>query len=75
MSPEERDIARVNDSSVSENEVVEIFNRIDEFSEQNKKALARALMQYWIAHGKWTGKVSDKQKNKIKKITGILEEG
>ena len=73
MTPEEREIAEISDPSVLENRVVDIFNRIDEFSEENKKALAIALKNYWETHGKWL-QGSKKQKLKVKKIKGILGE-
>lgn len=72
MTPEEREIAEVRDPSVLESRVVEIFNKIDEFSEENKKALALALKKYWEAHGKWE-KGSKKQRLKVRKIKAILE--
>lgn len=75
MTPEERDIAAVRDPSVTENRVVEIYGRIDAFSGDNKKALARALKEYWIAHGKWKKKqCSKKQWEKVQKIKEILGE-
>jgi len=73
MTPEEREIAEISDPSVLESRVVEIFNRIDEFSEENKRALALALKKYWESHGKWK-KGSDKQRRKVQKIKGILGE-
>lgn len=75
MSPEERDIAELSDPSVIENRVIEIFNRTDDFSEENKKPLALALRNYWQAHGKWKKKkCSKKQWVKVQKIKGILGE-
>jgi len=73
MTPEEREIAEISDPSVLESRVVEIFNRIDEFSEENKRALALVLKKYWESHGKWK-KGSDKQRRKVQKIKGILRE-
>ena len=43
MSPEERDIAALSDLDISENQVVEIYNRIDAFSEENKKLFGRGV--------------------------------
>jgi len=73
MSPEEREIAEIGDPSVLENRVVEIYNRIDEFSEENKKKLAIALKKYWQTHGKWE-KGSKKQRLKVQKVKDILGE-
>ncbi|MBW2661953.1 MAG: type III-A CRISPR-associated RAMP protein Csm5 [Deltaproteobacteria bacterium] len=67
MSPEERDIATVNDPEITENQVVEIYNRIDDFSENNKTKLALALKAYWEVLGKW-------KKAKGKKTKGILKQ-
>ncbi|OEU64699.1 MAG: type III-A CRISPR-associated RAMP protein Csm5, partial [Desulfobacterales bacterium PC51MH44] len=47
MSPEERDVAAVNDPKITENLVVEIYNRIDDFSDENKTTLALSLKTYW----------------------------
>lgn len=75
MSPEERDIAALSDPSITENQVVEIYGRIDGISEKYKKALARALKEYWTAHGKWKKKeCSPKQWTKVRKIKMILGE-
>jgi len=54
-----------------ENRVIEIYNRIDEFSEKNKKKLAVSLKQYWENHGKWD-KGSKKQRLKVQKVKGII---
>lgn len=73
MSPEKRDIAAVNDLETTENQVVEIYNRIDDFSEENKTKLALALKLYWEKHGKWgKKKCTKKQCLKVQKIKGIL---
>ena len=73
LSPEDRAIAKVRDPATSEQEVVGIYNRIDQFPEAKKKELAQALKEYWVGKGKWKGKLSDKQKKKVKKIKEILE--
>lgn len=75
MPPEQRDIARLSDPAIMEKEVVEIFNRIDEFSPENRPALARALKEYWEQQGRWRGKdLSKKQLRKVRKIKEILGE-
>jgi len=43
---------------------VEIYNRFEVFSEENKKAVALALKSYWEAQGKW------KKVLKVKSILG-----
>jgi len=75
MTPEEREVAEIRDPSVLESRVVEIFNRIDEFSEKNRVKLAGALKQYWETHGKWKKKdCSKKQWLKVQKVKGVLAE-
>ncbi len=75
MTPEEMEIAEISDPSVLESRVVEIFNRIDEFSEENKKTLAVALKKYWEIHAKWKKKdCSKKQWKKVQRFKGILGE-
>ncbi len=75
MTPEQRILAELGDSSILENRVVEIYNKIDEFSEENKRALAMALKKYWERCGKWKKKnCSKKQRLKVQKIKEILEE-
>ncbi len=73
MSPEEREIAEIYDPSVLESRVVEIYNKINEFSEEDRNVLALALKKYWEMNGKWQKKdCSKKQRLKVKKIKGIL---
>ena len=67
MSAEERDIAAVNNPKITENQVVEIYNRIDSCSDEHKAKLALALKTYWKDHGKW-------EKKKGKKTKGILKQ-
>ncbi len=80
MSPEERDIAAVNDPKITENQVVEIYNRIDDFSDENKTKLALALKTYWKDHEKWEKKKGKKTKgiikqmDRVQKIKSILGE-
>jgi len=73
MSPEERDIAAVSDPSTSENKVMEIYSRIDNFPDDLKRELAQALKDLWKEKGKWN--VKKKQKKqwvKVQKIVAIL---
>lgn len=75
MSPEERDIALLSDPSVTEDQVVQLFMRLDQFSEPNRKMGASALKAYWIKAGKWAKKdCSKKQWVKVQKIKAILGE-
>lgn len=73
MSPEERDIEAINNPKITENQVVEIYSGIDNFSGENKTKLAQALKLYWEKHGKWKKKMcSKKQWAKVQKVKGIL---
>jgi CRISPR-associated protein Csm5 len=75
MTPEQRILTEFANSSILENRVVEIYNKIDEFSEENKTAIAMALKKYWERCGKWKKKnCSKKQRLKVQKIKEILEE-
>ncbi|MDL1968559.1 MAG: RAMP superfamily CRISPR-associated protein [Deltaproteobacteria bacterium] len=80
MTPEQRILAELDDSSILENRIVEIYNKIDEFSEENKRAIALALKKYWERYGKWGEKKGKKTKavlkqmKRIETIKAILEE-
>lgn len=67
MSPEERDITAISNPEITENQLVEIYNRIDNFSDEHKTKLALALKTYWKDHGKW-------EKKKAKKTKGVLKQ-
>jgi CRISPR-associated protein Csm5 len=80
MTPEQRVLAELGDPSILENRAVEIYNKIDEFSEENKRAIAMALKKYWASSEKLKKKKRKKTKavcrqmDRIKKIEGILVE-
>ena len=75
MSPEERDIALLEDPGVTENQVNALYKRLDEFSPENKILLARKLKEYWIKNKKWTKKeVSHKQWKKIRERNQKLDQ-
>lgn len=75
MSPEERDVAALSDPKITENKIIEIYNRIDDFSEENKTKLALGLKSYWEKHGKWgKKKCTIKQWLKVQKVQRILME-
>ena len=67
MSPEERDITAINNPEITESQVVGIYNRIDNCSDEHKTKLALALKAYWKDHGKW-------EKKKGKKTKGVLKQ-
>ena len=76
MSPEERAIDDIlNNPEIIENKVVEIYNRLDKFSEEKKPELAAALKKYWQNHNKWKKKkCSKKQWEKVQKVKDTLGE-
>lgn len=75
MSPEDRDIMDVRDSSTIDNTVFEIFKKIDQFSDENRKILAQAFKERWQAQNKWKVKKKEsKQGKKVSKIKAILAE-
>ena len=75
MSPEERDIATLEDPDVIENVVVEIFNRLDNFSDKNKVKASMAFKKYYEKNNKWKKKkCTPKQLKKVKIIKAIIEE-
>ena len=75
MSPEERDIIRLKDSRISDQEVFDIFGRIDGFSGENKIRAASAIKTYWERQCKWIKKdCSKKQWAKVQKIKEIIGE-
>jgi len=75
MSPEEKDIATLKEPDVIENQVIEIYNKMGDFSEENKKELAQALKDYWVQSGKWNKKgCTKKQWGKVQKVKEILDE-
>jgi len=76
MSPEERAIDDIlNDPEIIENKVVEIYDRLDKFSEEKKPKLAAALKKYWQDHNKWKKKkCTKKQWEKVQKVKDILGE-
>ncbi|MCP4691133.1 MAG: type III-A CRISPR-associated RAMP protein Csm5, partial [Desulfobacterales bacterium] len=61
MTDEQRDIAAISEPGVTENKVVETYNRIDDFPDAEKINLARALKEYWEKNNKWTKKKCTKK--------------
>ena len=73
MSPEERDLAALTGPEINEQQVFDIFGRIDGFSDENKRRAAAAIKAYWEEHGKWNKKdCSKKQRAKVQHIKEIL---
>lgn len=75
MTPEERDVATLENPGVIENTVVQIYNRLADFSDTNKVKAAAAIKKYYQAHGKWhVSKKKKKQLEKVNKLKEILGE-
>lgn len=73
MSPEQKFLAELEDSALTRNRVFEIYNQLDDISEEWQKKVANALKEYWMTHGNWKKKeCSKKQLVKIEKIKIIL---
>ena len=73
MSPEQRLLAEFDEPSITENRIIEIFNKLDELSEEYQQKIAESLKQYWITNNKWGKKqCSKKQLKKVSKIKQIL---
>ncbi len=73
MPPEERMLYDLNQESILENRVVDIFNTLDEISDEYRIKIAAALKDYYIKTGKWkVKKKKTKQFEKVSKIKSIL---
>ena len=73
MTEEQRAADQINRNEFNENQVVEIFNKLDEY--EDKTTVAQALKAYWQQVGKWKKKnCSKKQFEKVQKIKEILGE-
>ena len=73
MSPEEKDLQLLSSPEIDEQQVFDIFGRIDGFSDENKRPAAAAIKAYWEGHGKWNKKdCSKKQWAKVQHIKEIL---
>lgn len=75
MSPEERDITKVEAGEADENEVVKIYQRIESYPDEYRIRLAIALKEYWKTENKWAKRnCSKKQWAKVQKVKSILGE-
>ena len=77
---EQRALAELGNLSISKARALEIYNKIDEFSDGDKRAIAMALKKFWERCGKWEKKKGKKTKavrrqmDRIQKLKEILEE-
>lgn len=61
-------------SESEENKIISVFEKLDKYEGDNKISLAKSLKDKFEKIGKWSGKQSKKQKEKINKINSILGE-
>ena len=74
-TPEEKEVAIVEDLSRSESEVMEIWKKLDDAPESHKLALTKAFKKRWMEEGKWIKKqCSKKQWAKVQKVKSVLGE-
>lgn len=75
MSDAERQAHAISKPGVTENEVIELYNKLDGFEPPDQKIVAEALKSYWEAAGKWKVKPKqEKQWKKVQKVKTILGE-
>jgi hypothetical protein len=72
MSEDERLLYDFQKGSLNENQVVDVYNRLDSFEPEYMARVADEIREFWQTHGKWSGKQSKKQNEKIQKIKGVL---
>lgn len=73
LTEEERLIRTPTRPDVTEQQVVECFNKLDTLSSPHREELSRALKNYYMKAGKWISG-SKKQMEKVKKLKMILGE-
>ena len=74
MSEAERQAHLIRKDGTPENEIVDIYNRLDQFELADRKLIAEALKSYWQLHDKWNVKKKQiKQWDKVNKVKAILE--
>lgn len=69
MSEAERCVHAIRKEGTPENEIVDIYSKLDEFDQADQKIVAAALKNCWEAAGKW--KVKPKQKKQWKKVQKV----
>mgnify|MGYP007131706879 CR=1 FL=1 len=75
MSEEERLVYLVEQNEASDNEVNELYFKLDQFEDTEKKRVASLIKKRWQSEKKkWSGKLSPKQKDKVANIKSILGE-
>ncbi|MBB5022248.1 type III-A CRISPR-associated RAMP protein Csm5 [Desulfurispira natronophila] len=77
MGEVERTLHEVSQISTLDNregKLLVLWQKLDSYSPQEQQAIAEACKQQFVATGKWSGKISKKQKEKVSKIKQILGE-
>jgi CRISPR/Cas system CSM-associated protein Csm5 (group 7 of RAMP superfamily) len=75
MSEEERLVVFVESGEAIDNQVDELYFKLDQLDDELRVRAARAIKGRWQQQKKkWTGKLSPKQKKKVVVIQGILGE-
>ncbi len=73
MSEAERIAFAIQKQGTTENEIIEVFNKLDGFEPGDRKIIAAALKRCWESAGKWGKKqCSKKQWEKVQKVKSIL---
>ncbi|MBQ7606892.1 MAG: type III-A CRISPR-associated RAMP protein Csm5 [Desulfovibrionaceae bacterium] len=72
LSPEERSIAEVAAPEATEAQSMALFAQLTKLDADLQKKAAEALCTCWKRLGKWDGKLSKKQKEKVSAVKAIL---
>lgn len=73
MSEAERQARVIQKKGTPENEIVELYNELDRYSDADQKIIAAALRDRWMADKKWSKKeCSKKQWEKVQKVKNLL---
>ncbi len=72
LSPEEGRLLQLK-TNPSEKLSMEIFSEMESWASEFQRKAATALRDCWMILGKWNGKQSKKQTDKIRKVKSLLE--
>lgn len=73
LSPDERSIAEVAESDATEKQSMDLYGRLSSLDGDVQTRAASALRDCWQRLGKWEGKLSKKQTEKVAAVKRILE--
>lgn len=71
LSPEEREIQEFFDRTLNDNQIFELFKKIDKFEEKQRLLLPKEFKKYFQETNNW--KVSKKKKKQLEKVQKIKE--